>query len=63
MSDKKDLHEAEMIALPSLRTMWVEGSVSNPARRFTTDQNQPKMDPDIMESTVKRLIAHLKNKK
>ena len=62
MTDKKRVFEAEMMALPPLRLVLGEVPVPDPDKRYNAVQKQQKLDPEI-ESTVKRLIAHLKNGK
>ena len=62
MTDKKHIFEAEMMTLPPLRLVLGDVPVPNPDKRYNAGQKQQKLDPEI-ESTVKRLIAHLKNAK
>jgi hypothetical protein len=62
MTDKKHVYEAEMMALPPLRLVLGDVPVPDPVKPYNAGQKQQKLDPE-MESTVKRLIAHLKNGK
>ncbi len=60
MTDKKHVFEAEMMTQQPLRLVMGDVPVPDPDKRYNTGQKQQKLDPEI-ESTVKRLIAHLKN--
>jgi hypothetical protein len=62
MTDKKQAFEDEMMTLPLQRLVLGDVPAPDPDKRFSAGQKQLKLDPE-MESTVKRLIAHLKNGK
>jgi hypothetical protein len=62
MADKKNMYEAELMNLPPLRLVLGDVPVSDPAGLRNTSQKQQKLDR-TMESTVQRLISHLKDEK
>ena len=62
MAEKKRVYEAEVMTLPSLRLVLGDVPVPDPAGLRKTGQERQNLDPK-MESTVKRLIAHLKDEK
>jgi hypothetical protein len=60
MADKKRVYKSEVLALPPLRMVLGEVPSPDPERRKS---NKPALKPREMESTVKRIIAHLKDEK
>ena len=62
MTDKNRVYDLEVMDLPSLRLVPREMLLSDPDAQHTAGHKLLKIDPE-MESTVKRLIAHLKDEK
>jgi len=62
MAEKKHVHEAKMMTPPSLRLVLGDVPVPDPVGWRKAGQKRQKLDLE-MESTVKRLIAHLKDEK
>lgn len=62
MAEKKHMYEAEVMSLPPLRLVLGDVPVPDPAGLRNTGQKQQKLD-HTMESTVQRLISHLKDEK
>ncbi len=62
MAEKKQMLEAEAMALPPLRMVLGDMPFPDPDWRYKTEQKPQKLDLS-MEGTVKRLIAHLKDEK
>lgn len=61
MSEEKRVYESNVIALPPLRL--VLGDVPAPDPETRTRRQPLQKSPREMEVTVKRLIAHLEEKK
>jgi hypothetical protein len=57
MTEKKHVYQAEVIALPPLK--MVLGEIPSPDPEWRR-KRQPQKPSREMETTVKRLIAHLK---
>ena len=62
MAEKKFVNEAEGMSQIPLRLVMGDISVPDPNWQRKPAQKQEKPDP-LMESTVKRLIAHFKDEK
>ena len=60
MSDKKRIYEADFMALPPLRMVLGDVPAPDPDRRRKVQQDQ--VVNREMETSVKKLIAHLKEK-
>jgi len=61
MAEEKIVYESDVIALPPLRLVLGEVPVPDPERQARTRSQQKS--PREIEVTVKRLIAHLEEKK
>jgi hypothetical protein len=58
MDEKKRVYDSEVMALPPLRLVIGDIPNPDPDRRFRSNQPMRKSNLEI-ESTVKRIIAHL----
>jgi hypothetical protein len=61
MAEEKHVYESDVIALPPLRLVLGEVPVPDPEKQ--TRRLPPQKSPREIEATVKRLIAHLEEKK
>ncbi|MGD0611773.1 MAG: hypothetical protein ABSB41_09685 [Anaerolineales bacterium] len=61
MAEEKHVYESEVIALPPLRMVLGEVPAPDPERQ--TRRHPQPTSPHEIEVTVKRLIAHLEEKK
>jgi hypothetical protein len=61
MAEEKHVYESDVIALPPLRLVLGEVPDPDPEKQARTRPQQKS--PHEIEVTVKRLIAHLENKK
>ena len=62
MNENKRGNQAEVMTMPSLRSILHEAIMPNPVALRKPGQKLPKLSPE-MENTVRRLIAHLKDEK
>lgn len=61
MAEEKHVYESDVIALPPLRLVLGEVPAPDPERQARRQPSQKS--PRDIEITVKRLIAHLEEKK
>jgi hypothetical protein len=62
MTEKKNMYETSVMALPPLRMVLGEVPSPDPDRRYKSNQVSMKSPHDLVVP-VKRLIAHLKDEK
>jgi hypothetical protein len=62
MAEKKRVYESDVMGLPPLRLVLGDVPSPDPEGRRKPNQKTQKPSPEL-KSTVKRIIAHLKDEK